>query len=284
MYPRIFVEYFREFDRAPEVFVAMPFSREFEQRWKSIYKPAINSLRLKPYRVNMRIVSDSILTDILQGIGRAKFVLVDISPEKAGLPNSNVMYELGLAYAMRLPEEVIVLRAGDGKEDAPFDIRQIRWNKFNPQNVKASQKLVMTLLKQAARDIELTRDLILRKTLRSLDPDMICFVNSVRDTNSFDLAWFDEDRKGLYALGKRDSSAEELRSIARTLIERGILESGEDAPNQGTGVYGGESLYVFTPLGRALLAKLPRPVPIKSRAQWIRRLTKSSRPTRDARG
>jgi hypothetical protein len=81
---------------------------------------------------------------------------------------------------------------------------------------------------------------------------MMCFLNSVRDAEYFDLAWFDEDRKGLYTLGYRDSSAAELTSIARMLIERGILESGEDAPNQGVGFYGATSLYVLTPLGRAL--------------------------------
>ena len=95
MYPSIFAEYFREFERTSEVFVAMPISPQFEGRWKHIFKPSIKSLNLKPYRVDLGKVSNSILIDILRGVGTAKLVLADISGQKDGWPNPNVMYELG---------------------------------------------------------------------------------------------------------------------------------------------------------------------------------------------
>ncbi|MCI0614671.1 hypothetical protein L0244_16910 [bacterium] len=263
MYPKIFGEYFREFERTPEVFVAMPFSSEFEKHWKNIFKPAISSLNLKPYRVNMSRISDSILIDILRGVGRAKFVVVDISGQMNGSPNPNVMYELGLAHAFRLPEEVIVVRASSDEENTPFDIKHIRWHSFNQNNIKRSKSLIIRLLKESQREIDLTRDIILERVLTRLDPDMITFLNSVRKVDYFDLALFDEDRKGLYSLGYRDSSESEIKRIARALINRGILATGEDALNYGIGIYGASSFYEISPLDRALLKRLPNPPKIK---------------------
>jgi|GEM_PF-2410540 len=270
MYPKVFVDYFRQFDRKPEVFVAMPMSKDFEPRWRNIFKPAIRRCGLKPYRVDLRLVSDSILMDILEGIGRAQFVLVDVSPQKDGWPNPNVMYELGLAHAIRLPEEVIVVRDSNRSVSAPFDVSHIRWNAFDPERVTAAQKTIWSLFKVAQHEIDLTKDILIQQTVRSLDPDMIAFINDVRDTEWFDLAWFDEDRKGIYTLGQRDSSEAELKTIARLLMERGILEGGEDTGFHGLVGYGVERLYVLTPLGRSLLDKLPTPPKFKNQAEHWR--------------
>jgi hypothetical protein len=93
----------------------MPFSSQFEPRWKDIFEPAIVSCDLKPYRTKERLVSDSIPIDVLEGIGSAKLLLFDISNEKKDQPNSNVMYELGIAHAIRMPEEVIIVRMNNQK-------------------------------------------------------------------------------------------------------------------------------------------------------------------------
>jgi len=67
----LYIESFRQLVEGDEVFVAMPFSRTFEPVWKEIYKPAIREVSLKPFGVDIRKVSDSIMTDILGGIGCA---------------------------------------------------------------------------------------------------------------------------------------------------------------------------------------------------------------------
>jgi hypothetical protein len=183
------------------------------------------------------------------------------------------MYELGLAHAIRLPEEVIVVRDSNRSVSAPFDVSHIRWNAFDPARVTAARKTIWRLFKVAQQEIDLTKDILIQKTVRSLDPDMIAFINDVRDSEWFDLAWFDEDRKGLYTLGQRDSSEAELKTIAQLLMERGILEGGEDASFCGLLGYGVERLYVLTPLGRTLLDKLPTPPKFKSPAEhwrWAR--------------
>lgn len=79
MYPKIYSDYFPGFERSSQVFVAMPFSNEAKPRWRSIFVPAIRSLGLRTFRVLEGRVSDSILTDILRALGRARLLLFDVS-------------------------------------------------------------------------------------------------------------------------------------------------------------------------------------------------------------
>jgi len=258
MYPKIYTELFRSFDRTPEVFVAMPFSSKFEPRWKSIFKPAILSCNLKPYRVKERFVSDSISSDILYGIGGAKFLLFDISNEETDRPNSNVMYELGIAHAIRLPEEVIIVMDEKSK-NIPFDIKHIRWNNFSSQRIKQSIAKIRKLIRNAEKELDLTKDLMTKNVLSSLDPDMISFLETVRDycSTGFDLSPFDPDRKGLYGLPHKDCSEEYLRKLARYLINLKLIRSADPLP-MWKKVYGDTPEYYLTEFGKAILSKIPR--------------------------
>jgi hypothetical protein len=254
MYPKVYIDLFRPFERAVEVFVAMPFSSEFETRWKDIFEPAIVACNLKPYRTKEVLVSDSIPINILEGISRAKLLLFDISNEKEDRPNSNVMYELGIAHAIRLPEEVIILR-DDLSESSPFDIRHLRWNAFSTQNAKKSQNTVKRLIKNAEKQIDLTRDIMVRSVCSSLDIDMFSFLEVVRGNvnTGFDLCPFDPDRKGLYGLVHKDCSEEDLRRIARDLINLKIIKSAMPIPLSKK-IYGVQPEYYFTEFGKAILA------------------------------
>ena len=260
------MDLFREFPRKPEVFVAMPFSKEFETRWKSIFKPAVCSCNLKPHRLKECYVSDSIPIDILNGVGRAKLLIFDISNERTGRPNPNVMYELGIAHAIRLPEEVIIVREEQSHE-SPFDIKHIRWNLYSPFKIKRSKNTIKKLIKNAEKQITLTKDSMVEKTLNSLDPEMIEFLGIIRDyyeevgekyiKNGFDLYPFDPERKGLYGLVTKDCPEEYLREIARYLINIGILKSAKPLAPQKK-VYGGTPEYYLTEMGKVILKKLPQ--------------------------
>jgi len=260
MYPKFYHDVFRDFDRSEEIFVAMSFASEFEDRWIDIFSPAIEACNLKPHRVDVRRVSESILTDMLVGIGRARLVLVDTSFECHGSrpagPNANVMYELGLAHAMRLSEEVIVIRDMTNKDPTPFDIAHIRCDRFDPDDVAASRATIQKLIGEALAAIDTTRDLIVQKTLRSLDIDSMAFLGVVGSMESFDLYQFDPDRKDVYSLSHRGSSEEELRTIARWLIDRGVLSSGDPVPPIAR-TYGATPEYSVTPLGTAIWKQLP---------------------------
>lgn len=283
MYPKLYLDAFRSFERTPEVFVAMPFASQFENRWRKLFRPAIISCQLKPFRIKENIVGDSIPVDILKGIGRAKLILADISDEfdrnERTAPNPNVMYELGIAHTARLPEEVIVLRDKESKV-APFDIRHIRWNEFSEKNVKKAHDKIKKLIKLAEKEIDVIKDLMVERTMEAMDSDLFSFLDTVRSQvdTGFDLYPFDPDRKGLYGLPDRECSEEYLRNLARKLIEVGVLKSREAVPLWQK-IYGGTPEYGFTELGRAILTKIPRidkKPSARERERYFKQLTTQS--------
>ncbi len=112
MHPRTFLESFWRNDLRDEIFVAMSFDERYDQRWKEVFVPAIESTPLlgrsmKAIRVNIRRSGDSILTEITNGIAHAQLVLADISvtdeyqveDKRPWHRNGNVMYEVGIAVA-----------------------------------------------------------------------------------------------------------------------------------------------------------------------------------------
>src|SRR5687768_3983687 len=122
MYPATYFSLFPAFPRDNRVFVAMSFEERFDARWKDVLAPAVgliqnNGVPLDAHRVDLRNASDSILTEILDGIARCRVFLGDISAigEINGKPvrSANVLYEVGLAHAVRQPEEVVLLRSDD---------------------------------------------------------------------------------------------------------------------------------------------------------------------------
>src|SRR4051812_45988772 len=122
MYPLDLFNLFPPFPRENTAFVAMSFDPQFDASWQNVLKPAISGTgvtnsgvqteHLRPVRVDQRKISDSILTEIVAHIARSRFIIADISViAKHGnlvVRNSNVMYEVGLAHARRLPHEVLL--------------------------------------------------------------------------------------------------------------------------------------------------------------------------------
>jgi hypothetical protein len=120
MYPNTYLSLFPPFPRNDKVFVAMSFDEKFRARWDKVICPAVSRIerrgnRLEAFRVDARKISDSILTEILSGISTARLVLADVSTikkvENKPIRNGNVMYEVGIAHAARLPEEVLLFRS-----------------------------------------------------------------------------------------------------------------------------------------------------------------------------
>jgi hypothetical protein len=107
MYPLYVFNLFPPFPRDNRIFVAMNFNDEFVRRWEEVIKPAIedikhNEISLEPYRVDTgKKSNDSILTEIITGIGNCRLFFADITAVGRfnGKPvrTDNVMYELGIA-------------------------------------------------------------------------------------------------------------------------------------------------------------------------------------------
>src|SRR5262249_37328055 len=157
---------FPPFPREETVFVAMSFHTKFEHRWKNVISPAIRDIGLEPSRVDSRKISDSILTDITLSIAHHRLIFGDISVmfvhedegRKYPVRNSNVMYEIGLAHAVRLPEEVVLFRSD--QEDLPFDVMNIRVNGYDPDgSPDEARGKVRDALKEALREVDQSKNL-----------------------------------------------------------------------------------------------------------------------------
>jgi hypothetical protein len=78
MYPANYFSLFPAFPQTTKIFVAMSFAERFKPRFENVISKAIghierNGVRCEPLIVNARTVSDSILTEILDGI-RSSFL------------------------------------------------------------------------------------------------------------------------------------------------------------------------------------------------------------------
>lgn len=179
MYPKSFLDLFPPFPREDTVFVAMSFAPAFQPRWEQVLEPAITSIEVngvaqKALRVDARRISDSIVTEILQGVSRSRLVLADIStveylpdPEPQPIRNANVMYEVGLAHAVRLAEEVVLFRSDDDR--LLFDLSNIRVNRYDPDgDPSAARARVSETIIAALRELDLQRHLAVRDVAEGL--------------------------------------------------------------------------------------------------------------------
>ncbi len=177
MYPSTYFGLFPPFPRSNKVFVAMSFDSKFTSRWENVIEPAIRAVgignvRLAPLRVDTCHISDSVITEILGGISSAKLVFADVTTlfvaDKKPVRNANVMYELGLAHATRLPEEVLVFRSDN--DHLLFDIANVRINTYDPEgNPTNSKAAVSNAILESIKSLDQKRCLAVVKAAGSLD-------------------------------------------------------------------------------------------------------------------
>lgn len=117
----------------------MSFDERFLDRWTTLFEPALGSLRhngvpVRPFRVDLSKTSDAILTEILGAIGDSLVIVGEVTAldelNKRPIRNANVMYEIGIAHATRLPEEVVLFRSDHQYLD--FDISGVRVHHYDP--------------------------------------------------------------------------------------------------------------------------------------------------------
>jgi hypothetical protein len=148
VHPNTYLKNFWQLDLRPQIFVAMSFAPQYQRRFEEVIAPAIceirvNGVALKPIRVDLSKSGDSILTEINDGIAHSRMVLADVSSvgrdAVSGHPfrNGNVMYEVGIALASRLPHEVLLIR--DDEDRFLFDVSTIPHKRIdftNPENAR----------------------------------------------------------------------------------------------------------------------------------------------------
>ena len=106
----------------------------FDKRFDDIFKPAIVSAGLLPYRVD-RDPSVSIpIDDIENGIKNSELCFAEITTD-----NPNVWFELG--YAIAVPKNVVIVCSEERKSKFPFDIQHRSVIKYKSESSRDFEQL-----------------------------------------------------------------------------------------------------------------------------------------------
>lgn len=115
-------------------FVMMPFAEPVGGYYTTVYQPAIEKAKLKAIRADAEIFgTGKIIEQIWAGINAARVLVVELTGR-----NPNVLYELGLAHALRKP--VVLVSSNEG--DVPFDVRHVRVIYYDMHDPFWGQKLI----------------------------------------------------------------------------------------------------------------------------------------------
>lgn len=210
------------------MFTLMSFADAFNERWRTVIEPAIRDdagAGLEPYRVDIPRTAGSIPTEIVTGIAEARLVFADVSiverwTKDDGSPgwmrNGNVMYEVGIAHAVRQPEEVILFRSDN--EPLLFDVAALRVNPYDPDADPAeARRRVAEAVQSALREVNVARALAIRRAAAALSAaDFVCLMDAVVPGGL--------PPQNLRTLQEYVAGAPRAVSIAR-LLEMGLLST-----------------------------------------------------------
>jgi hypothetical protein len=99
-------------------FVVMPFESLFDTEYERVIKPAVEEVGLECLRADEIFGKPRLVDDIWRSIRSARVIVAELTGR-----NPNVLYEVGLAHAVRKPV-IIITRT---KDDVPFDLGALRY-------------------------------------------------------------------------------------------------------------------------------------------------------------
>jgi len=142
MYPKFFFERFWTGDQRNELFVCMPFHDSFDNKFTSIIAPSAKKAGFdKAERVKEDWEANVITDKIFDGIANSKMLLFDLTDDPKSpcqyskQVNINVLYELGVANAIREPEDIVLIREKTSVK-IPFDISGLNINIYDKDELK----------------------------------------------------------------------------------------------------------------------------------------------------
>lgn len=178
MYPSSYFSLIPAFPRNARAFVAMSFDPRFDARWNKVLIPALGALLhdevpVQPFRIDLSRTSDAILTEILAAIGDSLVIVADITStaelDGRAVRNANVLYEVGIAHAVRVPEEVVLLRSDQLRLD--FDIAGVRVHSYDPDgDPDGATNFVTETVKASLTALSARKRTVLRVAAERLTP------------------------------------------------------------------------------------------------------------------
>ena len=101
----------------PNAFVIMPFDHDFEVLYTDFIRPVLEQCGFDVERADDIENHRNILRDIIEAIDRSELVVAELTGN-----NPNVLYELGLAHALKKS----VIHLTQELDEVPFDLRSYR--------------------------------------------------------------------------------------------------------------------------------------------------------------
>ncbi len=246
MYPRHYFDTFWRTELRNEVFVAMSFYDEFRPVWEEAIRLGIENdcpYNLTAKRVDVTTISGSVITDIMDGIAHSKVILADISVCAIGAwqgqRNGNVMYEVGLAHALRQNTEVILVRSDN--KPINFDLAGITVHHYPRHSMSEARKLFAVLVSESIKQTDQTKSLKVQRAIDAMDADCLQYLKEFSSADAF--------------VGPRPTTmGGELIAISKRLaLSRlqniGIVRCLPDIPQHGIA-------FTWTEFGRAVLKNL----------------------------
>ncbi len=137
-------------------FVMMPFAFPLGGYYTSVYVPAIKKAGLTPIRADAEIFGTGKIVDqIWSGINNARVLVAELTGR-----NPNVLYELGIAHALKKP--VVLVSSNEG--DVPFDVRHVRVIYYEMTDPFWGEKLISKVAENIVSALKNPKEAILFDT------------------------------------------------------------------------------------------------------------------------
>ncbi len=198
MYPKHFFERFWEGEQKNQLFVGMAFDSSIKQRFKIIHNASKKVGFDKAFRVGIETEANSINDRIFDGIANSKMLLFDLSDdERINKINNNVIYELGIANAIREPFDIVLIRKKSEKDSKlPFDIQGLHINFFENE---LTEEFIKRIVNDALKNQEWHKSKRVKIAAESIDENGLALMYSKgylpKGFNHFNTSGWDAEKK-----------------------------------------------------------------------------------------
>jgi hypothetical protein len=178
MYPKHFFERFWEGEQKNQLFVGIAFDDSVASRFTLIDK-AVKSLNFEnAFRVGLETEANSINDRIFDGIANSKMLLFDLSDDsRTNDINHNVIYELGIANAIREPFDIVLIRKkSNNKPKLPFDIQGLHINFFEDN---LTEEFIKMIVESAFKNQKWHKSKRVRVAAESIDENGLSLMYSI---------------------------------------------------------------------------------------------------------